>query len=376
MSQSLEYPELDTAQNDIIQFGNYLQAEQCTRGGFLPILWDAPYSYINASIDIGEVVDWITDKFVVANKGDLAVLHNRNKMVNAFANTEWVSGSGGAIIPRSVTSCAGMTAYLVLLAQTRVGFLSGGRGKSFHQLPPQEQAAQREEAYARATVALTRAQEICFIMGPLDMRGLVGAATIIGCLKLHLMIVDLHRRRRMADRVLRLLVDIQIDRCADECWNTLPIPWKQNQEAYQLRYVFGYAMDGSDLPCYILWPARTAEQSFWCIDAWKGDWFGWTNVLIWLRWELNTSLMPFALSHKGPGEQPHAKLWTFPPAMFQKIPILSRGMRTSSRLLQGASRLKGRHLLLSVKSIRTWLRKRKVHRMLRVGGQGCLNVLM
>ena len=67
-------------------------------------------------------------------------------------------------------------------------------------------------------------------------------------------------------------MDIQIDRCADECWNTLPIPWKQNKEAYQLRYVFGYAMDGSDLPCYILWPARTAEQSFWCIDAWKGDW--------------------------------------------------------------------------------------------------------
>ena len=281
-------------------------------------------------------MDWITDKFVVANKGDLAVLHNRNKMVNAFANTEWVSGSGGAIMWRSVTSCAGMTAYLVLLAQTRVGFLSGGRGKSFHQLPPQEQAAQREEAYARATVALTRAQQICFIMGPLDMRGLVGAGTIIGCLKygacfsglddqddlvflirlkdedlleapdgfscarvsgvyrvypplalveayiteedsaprvrrLHLMVVDLHRRRRMADRVLRLLVDIHVDRCA-ECLNTLPIPWKQNQEAYQLRYVFGYAMDGSDLPCYILWPARTAEQSFWCIDAWKGDW--------------------------------------------------------------------------------------------------------
>ena len=90
-------------------------------------------SYINASIDIGEVVDWITDKFVVANKGDLAVLHNRNKMVNAFANTEWVSG--GAIISRSVTSCAGMTACLVLLAQTRVGFLSGGRGKSFPPTP-------------------------------------------------------------------------------------------------------------------------------------------------------------------------------------------------------------------------------------------------
>ena len=164
------YPELDNLQNDVIQFGNYLQAEQCTRGGFLPIFWDAPYSYINASTDIGEVVDWITSKFVVAKEGDLAVLHNRNKMVNAFATTERVAGPGGAIISRSVTSCAGMTAYLVLLAQTR--------GKSFHQLPPQEQAAQKEEAFARATVALTRAQQICFIMGPLDMRGLVGAATI------------------------------------------------------------------------------------------------------------------------------------------------------------------------------------------------------
>ena len=31
-------------------------------------------------------------------------------------------------------------------------------------------------------------------------------------------------------------------------------------------------MEGSDLPCYIVWPTRTAERSFWCIDAWKGDW--------------------------------------------------------------------------------------------------------
>ena len=157
----------------------------------------------------------------------------------------------GAVLSRSVTSCAGMTAYLVLLAQTRVGFLfflsdgcmaqrgrcpggrpsvsankrihnayysvvkwqlykpssiqnmisslpesavirigesnsiqqlinkggdnskivgrvgflSGGRGKTFHQLTQQEQDAQKE-AFARATVALTRAQQICVIMGP------------------------------------------------------------------------------------------------------------------------------------------------------------------------------------------------------------------
>ena len=150
------YPELDNVQNDIIQFGNYLQAEQCTRGGFIPIFWDAPYSYIQASTDIGEVVDWITDKFLVHNKGNLAVLHNRNKMVNTFTNTEWVSGSGGAIISRSVTSCAGMTAFLVLLAQTRVGFLSGGRGKSFHQLPAQEQASQKDTMRGLQLLSLER----------------------------------------------------------------------------------------------------------------------------------------------------------------------------------------------------------------------------
>ena len=104
--------------------------------------------------DIGEVVDWIKGKFVVSTKSDLALLYNCNKMVNAFSTTKWVSGSGGTIISRSVTSCAGITAYLVLLAQTRVGFLSGGRGKSFRQLPAQEQTAQKEEAYARATVLL------------------------------------------------------------------------------------------------------------------------------------------------------------------------------------------------------------------------------
>ena len=288
----------------------------------MPIFWDAPYSYIHASTDIGEVVDWIKGNFLVTKEGNkyLAALHNRNKMVNAVASTEWVAGSEGAVLSRSVTSCAGMTAHLVLLAQTRVGFLSGGRGKTFHQLTHQEQDAQKEEAYARATVALTRAQQICIIMSPLDMRGLVGAATIMGCLKygacfrcpgrlssdslrlscarvngvypplalveafitedddiprvrrLHLIVVDLTRSRRLSTKVSRLLSRIDVDDCVAQCWNTLPIPWKQDQEPYELRYVFGYAMDGTDLPCYILWPVRTEDQSFWCLDAWKGDW--------------------------------------------------------------------------------------------------------
>ena len=38
----------------------------------------------------------------------------------------------------------------------------------------------------------------------------------------------------------------------------------------------------------------------------------WTNVLSLLRWELNTSLMPSAFTHKGPGEQLHAMLLSIP----------------------------------------------------------------
>ena len=42
--------------------------------------------------------------------GCLAVLHNRNKMVATFGNSEWVTQSDGAVQSKSVTSCAGMTA--------------------------------------------------------------------------------------------------------------------------------------------------------------------------------------------------------------------------------------------------------------------------
>ena len=80
---------------------------------------------------------------------------------------EWVTQSEGAVQSKSVTSCAGMTAHFVLLAQTKVGFLSGGRSRRMKELPEKEVLAQLEEAYARATVALTRAQKLCIIMGPL-----------------------------------------------------------------------------------------------------------------------------------------------------------------------------------------------------------------
>ena len=97
-------------------------------------------------------------------------------MVRGFGMSAWVSQSQKKVISRSVTSCAGMTAYMVILAQTRVGFLSGGRGQKFRDLPDGERLTQLEEAYARATAALTRARKMCVIFGPLDMKGIMGAA--------------------------------------------------------------------------------------------------------------------------------------------------------------------------------------------------------
>ena len=103
-------------------------------------------------------------------------------MSGALNSSDWAVNWKGRVISRGVTSCAGMTAQHVLLAQTKIGFLTWGRGHSFQELSPEQKLSQREEAFARATVALTRAQS-CFIMCPLDMKGIIGAATVVGCLQ-------------------------------------------------------------------------------------------------------------------------------------------------------------------------------------------------
>ena len=202
---AVRYPELDNVQSGTICFGNYLLGAQSTSGGFLPIFWDAPSAYMHAATDIGSAVDWLQSHVVLSSdeNGCLAVLHNRNKMVTTFGNSEWATQSEGAVQSKSVTSCAGMTAHFVLLAQTKVGFLSGGRSERMKELPQKEVLAQLEEAYARATVALTRAQKLCIIMGPLDMRGLLGAATVIGCLKYGAGVCEVHADNPSAEVFLK-----------------------------------------------------------------------------------------------------------------------------------------------------------------------------
>ena len=341
---AVRYPELDNSHDGLTCFGNYLPGTQSTHGGFLPVFWNAPTAYMHAATDIGCVVEWVRSHFTLTSdeNGCLAVLHNRNKMVATFGNSEWVTQAEGSVQSKSVTSCVGMTAHLVLLAQTRVGFLSGGRSKHMRGLPPAEFLAQLEEAYARATVALTRAQKLCIIMGPLDMRGLLGAATVIGCLKygagvcgldaehrivemhlretsidagpddcsflasirrslanvrgvyppvafaeiycqdsrssakvrrLHLIVIDLDRSRNVGKQVYWQFQQAHVSTRYEECFNTLPVPTIDPACPHRCRYVYGYGIDGSDQPSYLLWPRRGTGGHFWLVDPMSGRYF-------------------------------------------------------------------------------------------------------
>ena len=366
---AVRYPELDSVQDGVLAFGNYLVGTQSTHGGFLPVFWNAPTAYMHAATDIGCVVEWIQSKFRLTadENGCLGVLHNRNHMVTTFGNSEWVTQAAGKVQSKSVTSCAGMTAHLVLLAQTRVGFLSGGRGKRMRDLSSTEFAAQLEEAYARATVALTRAQRLCLIMGPLDMKGLLGAATVIGCLKygagmcgfdpehrdvsmhlresnvgagpddaaflislqrsisntrgvyppvafaeiyrndastltkirrLHLLVVDLERTKSVSNKVYWQYQKINVSANYEECFNTLPVPIADAESPLRCRYVYGYGVDGSDRPSYLLWPRRGSDGHFWLIEPKTGDFFDPAKATFIASLGMEHFFDAFALEHK------------------------------------------------------------------------------
>ena len=331
----VRYPELVTFNGTSWRFGNYVPQESPLRGGFLPIFWDVPRANIHAVEDIGAVVDWLTERceFHADAKSNLAVLHNRNDMTNLFRASNWVSSSHDSIVSRGVTTCAGMTAHTVLLAQTKVGFLTGGRKKYFLALPEDEQMVQLEEAYARATVAITRARALCLIMGPLDMKGLLGAATVMGTLmygaghvwaghahfylhdlelsrsppdetfidmlkqncclsgphfpppaivealqdyvthyhkvrRLHLIVVDLWRPWKYNTARAREITD-QLWRISHNDDTRRVSPFRPDGPSPPLRcrrFAYGYALDGSECPSYLVWPQRDG-QSYILLDT-------------------------------------------------------------------------------------------------------------
>ena len=146
----------------IVSYGRFFTADVTQAGGFLPIVWEVPGTDMEAADAVAVVTKYLRTLFEFGPDAadSLTVLRNRTNMVRVFGNSVTVKNSEGETRARCVTSCAGSTSYLSVVAQTRRGFLSGGSTSQTKNMTDQEKEIQLEEAYARATVALTRAQAV------------------------------------------------------------------------------------------------------------------------------------------------------------------------------------------------------------------------
>ena len=118
----VRYPELVTTNPTGCTFGRFVPPDEDLQGSFLPVFWDVPRANLHAVVDIGAVVDWLRFQFTYFRdaKSSLAVLHNQTDMVTHFKASSWVSEAQGAVVSRGVTTCAGMTAHTVIVAQTKI----------------------------------------------------------------------------------------------------------------------------------------------------------------------------------------------------------------------------------------------------------------
>ena len=129
----VRYPELVKATADGWKCGRYVSTEATLQGGFLPVFWDVPKSNMHAVSDLGALVEWLQANIAFGHDSanNLAVLHNQNRMVDDFGLSAWVTQSKGQVISRSVTACAGMTAFMVLLRKPKSVSLRGAVGRNF-----------------------------------------------------------------------------------------------------------------------------------------------------------------------------------------------------------------------------------------------------
>ena len=128
---AVRYPDLVHIDSGEVSYGMFFSADPGQAGGFLPIVWDVPGTDMEAADAIKVVTGYLREKFEFGTEAadSLTVLHNRTNMVRVFGNSVTVKNSGGETRTRCVTSCAGSTAFLSVVAQTRRGFLSGGSAR-------------------------------------------------------------------------------------------------------------------------------------------------------------------------------------------------------------------------------------------------------
>ena len=84
--------------------------------------------------------------------------------------------------------------------------------------------------------------------------------------RLHLVIVDLLLPRKTATWTEKHFYQQITGLWNDRGDNVTPIPLC-NQEEWRCRYVFGYSLDDSDKPVYLIWPERTRTNGFWLLDT-------------------------------------------------------------------------------------------------------------
>ena len=87
---------------------------------------------------------------------------------------------------------------------------------------------------------------------------------------LHLIMVDLERGKSVGSKVYWQFQKMNVSARYEECFNTLPVPPNPmtDRNAY-----FGVGMYGSDRPSYLLWPCRGSDGHFWLMEPKTGDYF-------------------------------------------------------------------------------------------------------
>ena len=101
----------------------------------------------------------------------LMVLCNRTAVYDQLLQHGFHTTWQGGIRVSTVSSAAGATARVAVVVQTGCGFLSGGRKNA----TPDD----KEDSFGRATVALTRAIQLTYLLSPVEMAGLVGVAQVL-----------------------------------------------------------------------------------------------------------------------------------------------------------------------------------------------------
>ena len=105
--------------------------------------------------------------------------------------------------------------------------------------------------------------------------------------RLHLIIVDLLHPRRSALRAFRYEHREMCRARPRKGSNTTPMVLVEGEE-WRCRYAYGYALDGSEIPVYLVMPYRTEFGSFYLLDCATGQYFDLRDTL---------SIEPIGIEH-------------------------------------------------------------------------------